>query len=854
MGRRSKSAILCSAFSVFNFLLCGVAFGYTSADYVQDGLIGHWDAIDNVGVGIHSNTTNIWKDLVGNRDFTLTANGSWSASGKSLAVNGLSATAASAGPAYKTIEIVYRMSKSGRILFSCGGDKSRVVIFDGDGTKGYFDGSATTKCVEWTFDPVVRRSMTAVYGEDGKVSSVYGNGSIRNDGTLNNNWNAGTVMSIGDRWASSYPWYGEVYAIRLYSTALTPEQISANHAIDEARFTQVTSNIERGVAVGGVVATGGTVKRVYNDYVHMFTNSGTFTVTKPGTVQILVVGGGGGGGMDNCSGGGGGGGGVIYRESFPVSAGEYAVVVGDGGEGSTNQTADTTYLAAHSQGRDSSISLGGTALLTAKGGGWGGNYWRYGGAGGSGGGGVGYWNGSTAPEGNTRPGAGTEGSGDGQELGNYGGRGYSTGYANCWSGGGGGAGGVGVAGSGSKAGNGGAGVACDISGATVYYGAGGGGGTVSATSSGVGSGGIGGGGKGGYYNSSSTAGTDGGNGEAGTGSGGGGGGGNGTRGAYPNGKGGNGGSGIVIIRYAIDMDDVDPTFTRIEGGIKTKDGDYEVHTFTADGTFTVEGKSLVDVLVVGGGGGGGCSPYGGGGGGAGGVVYMQSYIVTGGVYQVRVGAGGVGGTKTSDAWTCNRATNGEDSVVFDIVAKGGGRGASGGENGDDGGSGGGGTGHQSSTLYGGGGTSGQGNAGGKGGGTSTSAAYAGGGGGAGAAGGDYAEGSKAGNGGEGLACSITGAEVYYGGGGGGGSASASPSAAGARGTGGGGAGGRMTTSTTTEYVGQNGGNGTANTGGGGGGGGGGRGSYPNGNGGDGGSGIVIIRCKHPQKGFMMIFR
>ena len=45
----------------------------------------------------------------------------------------------------------------------------------------------------------------------------------------------------------------------------------------------------------------------------------------------------------------------------------------------------------------------------------------------------------------------------------------------------------------------------------------------------------------------------------------------------------------MIIRYAIDMDDVKPTFTRIEGGVKTKDGDYEVHTFTADGTFTVEG-------------------------------------------------------------------------------------------------------------------------------------------------------------------------------------------------------------------------------------------------------------------------
>ena len=48
----------------------------------------------------------------------------------------------------------------------------------------------------------------------------------------------------------------------------------------------------------GVVATGGNVTRIHNDYIHTFTNSGTFTVTKPGTVQVLVVGGGGGGGID----------------------------------------------------------------------------------------------------------------------------------------------------------------------------------------------------------------------------------------------------------------------------------------------------------------------------------------------------------------------------------------------------------------------------------------------------------------------------------------------------------------------------------------------------------------------------
>ena len=108
-------------------LSADVAFAYTSADYVQSGLIGQWDGIENAGVGIHSGTTNIWKDLVGDCDLTLTANGSWSDGGDALIVSGYSAAADAPAPEYKTIEIVYRMTTAGgRILFSRGGEVVKV--------------------------------------------------------------------------------------------------------------------------------------------------------------------------------------------------------------------------------------------------------------------------------------------------------------------------------------------------------------------------------------------------------------------------------------------------------------------------------------------------------------------------------------------------------------------------------------------------------------------------------------------------------------------------------------------------------------------------------------------------------
>lgn len=38
---------------------------YTAADYVQDGLIAHWDGIENVGYGLHDDNPTYWVDLTG---------------------------------------------------------------------------------------------------------------------------------------------------------------------------------------------------------------------------------------------------------------------------------------------------------------------------------------------------------------------------------------------------------------------------------------------------------------------------------------------------------------------------------------------------------------------------------------------------------------------------------------------------------------------------------------------------------------------------------------------------------------------------------------------------------------------
>ena len=199
-------------------------------------------------------------------------------------------------------------------------------------------------------------------------------------------------------------------------------------------------------------------------------------------------------------------------------------------------------------------------------------------------------------------------------------------------------------------------------------------------------------------------------------------------------------------------------FIIANGGTVTTDGDYKIHTFTSNGTFSVTQSSQnyndIDYLIVAGGGAGG--GYVGGGGGAGGVIYTTGSSGLNAInYSIVVGAGG---TTTS---------NGSNSTFFSQTAIGGGRGAKGGcepgqacQSGGSGGGGGSGT-----TITGCAGTDGQGNTGGDA--TACTPPYSsGGGGGAGAVGANGSA-SGGGNGGNGLQISISGTPTYYGGGGGG---------------------------------------------------------------------------------------
>lgn len=288
-----------------------------------------------------------------------------------------------------------------------------------------------------------------------------------------------------------------------------------------------------------VVATGGTIVTSGGYRYHTFTSNGTFSVTRGGAIEYLLVAGGGGGGQQV---GGGGGAGGLLGGTTTISSANYAITVGAAGAGAPNNPNQG------SNGANTTFNN-----LTANGGGRGSNHEApvsTPGNGGSGGGGSGNSSGQNVAGGSGTPGQGNNGG---------------SGFASQWAGGGGGgAGAVGANATASVGGAGGNGSSAysawgvatstghNISGTRWYAGGGGGAMTGGSGSSNFSAGGNGGGGRGLGNNGQqvipgTTTGEDG---LANTGGGGGG-----VRDWYTGTtlytRAGNGGSGIVIIRYPI---------------------------------------------------------------------------------------------------------------------------------------------------------------------------------------------------------------------------------------------------------------------------------------------------------------
>jgi len=212
--------------------------GLGAANYVQDGLIAQFDAVDNEGTGVHNNSAAVWRDLAGKATLTLTNNAKWI---DRALDSGASNQDILNMPAFYYDSVftelaVKIISHAGagtypRLFYHTSGDNCYSVYHQGDGDQMcFFMGGQSTSRPSFYFS-----DGTLSLGSDCTNIRVYVNGS---GAASSGSFKVNHVLCPANTW--NLDRYGQVpshfRSIRHYNRALTVAEIAHNRQIDVQRF------------------------------------------------------------------------------------------------------------------------------------------------------------------------------------------------------------------------------------------------------------------------------------------------------------------------------------------------------------------------------------------------------------------------------------------------------------------------------------------------------------------------------------------------------------------------------------------------------------------------------------------
>lgn len=215
--------------------------GNAGANYVSDGLILHYDAINNTGNG-HSTTATTWKDLSGNGNDATITGGSWSDNyltfTQSNQQNGVKTNSNFPIDFNNTFNIVFSLSSLGGVDVLLG---SRTTTSNGMMLFNYNTNNRLTLDTMGTSTRTVlgeRLAANKLYNLtvtfSGTTAKLYIDGEYVNtvsftDGSLNFPL---TIFTAGEQ---SNP-IGNIYSVKVYNRALTAEEILQNYNVDNSRY------------------------------------------------------------------------------------------------------------------------------------------------------------------------------------------------------------------------------------------------------------------------------------------------------------------------------------------------------------------------------------------------------------------------------------------------------------------------------------------------------------------------------------------------------------------------------------------------------------------------------------------
>lgn len=231
-----------------------------SLDYVQEGLIGHWDARENIGRYVHGSNASYWTNLVGGASFKKPSTG-WTVFDDHLKLEKTSANANNPSIALsaldtftaKTVEVVCRtdgdfdFTHSGRVdVINLGNDGAIgfrgqdnyiiVGIFVNDADRTAFYTVNTSSPHNSPSSATTLASYSLSLNPNASKSSLHVNGDVFIQGTgtsyYNTKFDHNNKISFGLTRGREY-----ISSIRLYNRVLTDAERRRNLAVDQSRYT-----------------------------------------------------------------------------------------------------------------------------------------------------------------------------------------------------------------------------------------------------------------------------------------------------------------------------------------------------------------------------------------------------------------------------------------------------------------------------------------------------------------------------------------------------------------------------------------------------------------------------------------
>ena len=271
MVRNLACGFICLAVGVAG-VAASPAATVSSADYVQSGLIGHWDAIDNAGLGLHDANSTTWKDLTGRHADMTFPNGTliganyydMKKEGVEGGTGGYLTDVADIATAITnmacTVEVVcdFRSQEEDGTIFSCyetDATKRLLWIRSNAGAATGADGcigsvnymavnglASEDRCsidkglfsVSRTYAFLCNSTRCSIY------KNVMSTGVSMAKRGLSNCDVSKAWVCIGRRYAATSPSANvadmKIHALRIYNRVLTDEELSVNASLDAVRF------------------------------------------------------------------------------------------------------------------------------------------------------------------------------------------------------------------------------------------------------------------------------------------------------------------------------------------------------------------------------------------------------------------------------------------------------------------------------------------------------------------------------------------------------------------------------------------------------------------------------------------